>query len=476
MSERSRGQLIVVGGLGLAVALVLLALVLNSAIYTENLASRQLDSGGDASETSNEVAEGLGGLMNGVNDPATASNYSTLEANYSDGVGEWSAVASQYEALHARGITVSTATAGGDPVIERGVRIVDENESTKLTPRNNTLADWTVAPGVRAREFGLVVTSVDDDDTSDSEVETELASGGWTEGSFFYVDIDDGEWRMAVYDDGSGIKVGVYDSATGTYSVCSNTPAATPVRIDIGRGTINNVPCEPLASIAKQTGPYTVHFANGEEAAGSYELTVDRAMNDSDLSEVVGPFTDATDAANYDYHCGDSGSPKSTYYSPSSGIGSDSYPYVVPALYSGVAEFNTQTDDVEHASSVRVASEELSAGASSPRIATLTVTDNSANVTDGTEFEVTVSVADPDGDLNEVEVEISRTNDPFEDTKTASVSGTMATVTKTFDPLIDYDKKFDITITVKDTNGNERSITQYHTSDGDGTGDGSCPE
>lgn len=479
MSERRRGQLIVVGGLGLAVALVLLALVLNSAIYTENLASRQLDSGGDAIETSNEVAEGLGGLMNGVNDPATASDYSTLETEYTDGVGEWSAVASQYGALHARGITVATATTGGNPVIERGVRVVDEDESTKLTPRGNTPADWTVAPGVRAREFGFVVTSVDPDGDdaapSDSDVETELSSGSWTEGPFFYVDIDDGEWRMAVYDDGSGdVKVGVYDSATGTYSVCSNTPAATPVRIDVGRGTVNNVPCEPLASIAKQTGPYTVHFSNSEELTGSYELTADRVMDDSTLSGVAGPFTDVVDAANYDYHCGDSGNPKSTYYSPSDGIGSGNYPYVAPALFSSAAELDARTDDVESATSVRIASEELSAGASSPRVSRFDVTDQSGS--GDAKFSISWEVADPDGNLDLVEVELisgggteaSASDDAIDGQRTAS--GTF-----TLQDAVTLPATYDVKITVTDSSGNTRTVTQRHEAEDPGD-DSGCPE
>lgn len=463
--ERDRGQLILVAGLGLAVALVALALVLNSAIYTQNLASRNIESGAnDGFEARQDASAGLGGLMDSTNDPT--ADYGSLEAAYQAGVEDWREHVAQTSALRGRSVRVETATDGaGNPILDRGVRVVDDDGTTDFSPRSTKL-DWTVAPDVRARNFRMVVEDVSATPT-DSEVEDELDDGTWTEGSFFYVDVDDGEWRMAVYGDGSGdVKVGVYDASADEYTVCSVSPVATPVRIDVGRGTVDSVPCEALTSIEDQTGLYTVHYANADKVQGSYELTADRAIEGT--SSDVGAFTDETDRINYGRHCDGP-----TYYAPGNGN-----PYVGPALYSSEADVTFRGESVSYDSTVRVAADELSEGASSPQIRSITVDDQSGVSVTDTKFVVTVDVADPDGDLSEVSIELDRISTSFTETKTGAASGRTDTVTKTFDPSIALDTDFDITITVRDgaATPNERSVVQRHTSDGDGTGDGSCPE
>lgn len=56
---RNRGQLILITGLVIAITMVAMVLILNSAIYTENVATRGVDSGGDdAIDFRNTVIEG----------------------------------------------------------------------------------------------------------------------------------------------------------------------------------------------------------------------------------------------------------------------------------------------------------------------------------------------------------------------------------------------------------------------------------
>lgn len=58
-NRRDRGQLILITGLVIAVLLVAMVLILNSAIYTENVATRGVDKGGnDAIDFRNTVVEG----------------------------------------------------------------------------------------------------------------------------------------------------------------------------------------------------------------------------------------------------------------------------------------------------------------------------------------------------------------------------------------------------------------------------------
>lgn len=463
-----RGQLLLVASIGLAVTLVALALILNSVIYTGNLASRSAEPGvADAVTTRHVVARGLGGVMDAVNDPNSATDYPTLESNYSTGLAAWRRELSRYAALRGQSVRVATATTGaGTSIVNRGVRIVDTNRTTTLTPKGDTPVNWTVGASVRARQMQFVIND-SLASPSDTDVETELSAGSWTEGTFFSVDIDDGEWRMAVYGDGSGnVKVAVYDNATGSFAVCPGTPATPPVRINVGVGTVNGIHCEALSTVGGQAGPYDIHFANGDQVTGEYELTVDRVIDGP--GSPAGSFTDVVDRLNHGSHCAGP-----TY----SAAGSGTSPRVAPALYSSEADVHVRSQTVEYHTTARVAAAELSSGASSPRIASLSVDDQS-NTSLLTKFTVTAAVADPDGNLGEVVFEIDHVSGSYADNATKSVTGRTDTASATFNSSVVLDSEFDITVTASDgaSPSNERRVTQRHLSDGDGTGDGSCPE
>ncbi|MFW5900746.1 MAG: DUF7261 family protein, partial [Halodesulfurarchaeum sp.] len=55
--DRSRGQIILLAGFALAIIFVSLALILNTAIFTENLATRETDDGHDALDLQQAVIE-----------------------------------------------------------------------------------------------------------------------------------------------------------------------------------------------------------------------------------------------------------------------------------------------------------------------------------------------------------------------------------------------------------------------------------
>jgi len=66
--NRDRGQLIILTGLIVAVTMVAMVLLLNTAIYTENLASRGADqSGREAVEYRATVVDGVGELIDEEN-------------------------------------------------------------------------------------------------------------------------------------------------------------------------------------------------------------------------------------------------------------------------------------------------------------------------------------------------------------------------------------------------------------------------
>lgn len=469
-SDEGRGQLIIVAGIGLAVTLVVLALILNSVIYTGNLATRDIESGAnDATKVQSDVKTGLGGVMDGVNDPSSAEDYSALESDFETGTADWRSDATRYSAV--RGHSLRIPASGISPY--RGVRIVD-GDSGSFEPSTGSPSSWVVAPGVRARAFTMTVdgpvTSA-----SQSNVENDLESLGSSDTSaFFYVDIDNGEWRLAIYDDGGVVKATVYDDASGEALTCSAQDAASSrIRIDLGAQSVNGIPCPAMISIAEQSGPYTIEFQNGDQITGTYDLTVDRLIDDSNLNAEAGPFTDAVDLANYDTHCGTSanGEAGPTYGGPSSATG----PKVLPALYSAelVASFESQS--VKQSSDIRVADRELSEGATSPRIANFEVTaDGSSGLI--VQFTIDWAVEDPDGNLDSLEIRVEDGSGTVADTATPSVSGSSAsgTVTLTRDftgTLPSLTTPQEISLTVSDGT-HSRSVVQTHEADGNMNG---CP-
>lgn len=465
VTDRSRAQLVLVTALGLAVALVALSLILNSAIYTENLASRNLDPGtADAVDARGNVRAGLGGLMDRVNDPT--AGYATLETNYRRGLGEWNELSSQFGALSGEIVSVSNATDGaGNYIIDRGVRVVDGDAATDFTPLDSSDYDWTVAPDVRARDMRFTVEgglASADDSTVGGNLDDSYSWDGT--GSVFFVDIDNGEWRMAVYRNSgtNDVTIGVYNGSTDTYSTCSITPASTPVRINVGRATINNVPCEALDSVSGQSGPYDIHFANTDMVTGTYELTVDRVIDGT--SSEVGAFTDEVDRLNYGNHC--SGP---TYYGSGGG-----HPYVAPALYSSQASLDFRSDGVTSDSRVRIAADELSQGASTPRVSQFDVDDVSGTLS-GAAFDATWAVADPDGDLSSVTVELLDGGTVVDSVSDSSLSGRTASGTFNLQhSTATLPAQYDLRITVTDAAGNTRTVTQTHQAESDGNEVG-CP-
>ena len=458
VSAGERGQLILVAGLSLAVVLVVLALVLNTAIYTENVASRDVDSGAtDALAARDAAVEGAGAVVDGTNDRSTAVDYGTLEDEFEAGVGRWSTDLSGYAAFAGRSLRVSPT---GDA--SRGVRIVDGTSSSAYTPIDGS-ADWTVAPTVHVRSFEMTVTS----SASAATAKTDLGDGTWDDDSVFSVDFGAADWRMAVYENSSSGDLTLAVDDGDWVGTCST--ASSELRIDVGRGTVNGVRCEPLTTAASVDGPIDVRFANGDAVTGTYELTVDRAIDGAE--DARGPFADAVDRANADPEAGCS---VQTYNRHGDG---NRFPTVAPALYAGAVDVSYRAESIAYDATARVAPGEIGAAATTPRISSYAVDDrsNSTHVA----FVVDWSVADPDGDLASVTValddtdgtEIRRAATPA-DGSTASGSTTVAAPTQATD--IAVGTEYDVRVAVEDATGEVRSVVQRHVAESDGD-DAGCP-
>jgi len=317
-----RGQLILVTGLAVAVTLVALVLLLNTAIYTQNLATRgaQVEDG-EAIEFRGEVVADVGGLLD-AEGRAEHDDWEDAEANVSAAVRRYDRLLSHNYAERGTVAEIERGTLS----ITRGALLRQTNASRNFTAANGEPVDWTLAEGVGtvdapgARNVRLTVA------------EENLTSG--TEPTGFAVRLagnDGDDWRAYVYrdaddgDDHSGITVAVKNGTESSASeVCSASgPEAT---VDFTRGTINGTACPALDWANGIDGPYDVIFENPDEIVGTYELTVDDSTSEVDVR---------TD--NF-------GEP-----------GGDASPRAVPAAYDAAFEIHFETPRVAFHTTVRTA-------------------------------------------------------------------------------------------------------------------------
>ncbi|MXR19826.1 DUF7261 family protein [Halobacterium bonnevillei] len=149
MDERDRrGQLLLVAALGLAVAFVVLALVLNAVVFTENLATRNHGQT-DSVVAYERAAEGDVGALLAQTNRHNNSDSDELAATLTANVETWDANASVL-AVGSGHLTQTTVAS-----VANGTRVV---QSTRRNFSNATgVDDWTAATGVDAtRRFHVV--------------------------------------------------------------------------------------------------------------------------------------------------------------------------------------------------------------------------------------------------------------------------------------------------------------------------------
>ncbi|MGM0592796.1 MAG: DUF7261 family protein [Halobacteriota archaeon] len=319
--DRDRGQLILVTALTLAVLFVALALLLNTAIYTENVATRSSDPGTRAAIDYHEaVVSGTGGLVESTNDNHDQT-YATLHSNLSEGLGNWSGSVAVHEAYRGH---VTNVSLDGTPT--NGTRIAQTEASGEFSNRTG-IDDWTVVANTpRVRAFRMNVSQSDLTDTGGAGGLV-AALGLGTD--VFYVEFHDGSdtRRVYLYREGGLVRLRVEDSGGTFSSEC--TAAAGPdgyVELDITDAKMGGDECDPLDFFDAFSGPVTVRYEDGDAVAGTYRLVV--------------PQDQATVNASGDYYDAD--------------VSSGS-PFVTEAIYAADVSLTYESPDVAYNATVRVA-------------------------------------------------------------------------------------------------------------------------
>jgi hypothetical protein len=305
------GQVFVVGGVLFALALLALATILNAAVFTGELATRQGSAGEDRAVGYQQAAErSVGGGIYHANYYDYTSRV-RLAAALNGRVGNWSRWASShYAANRVLATTTRQDVTNGSYVFQAGRGMFTAADGS---------TDWTLAEDVTGtRRFSMNVTR------------DALAAPGTTDTLSDITAAD--PFRVRVTNDSATAEVIVYEQ-DGEVVVRVVTPAegllpgrcaaaADRVTVAITAGSVGGEPCD-LLGFPLVTDDYEVAYRNGDAIAGQYGLVTDVPAADLD-----GPYAAGT-------------------------AGTD--PHTVPAVYGVTVDITYTTDELHYATTERVA-------------------------------------------------------------------------------------------------------------------------
>ena len=309
VSRREHGQILLIASLIVATSFVGLALVVNSAIYAENLSTRETGSEAErVAENQQLAANDLQELIDRSNAAVTENNFAPVRNSYTDDLALWSdSVERQYQR------TGRFVEYQPNETVE-GTRIQQTNASRNFTAGGSAAgrAEWTlVNDTTRAGEFEM---TVDRTDLLDAPAALALDA---IFGETFNVVIENEagqKWVVYLFQDDSPVSDAAYVMVKppggfsfdpGSISDLNSLPAddyctttGENVSLDLVEGTFDGEECSDLSfytdnvtgtphnisyantktggiSISNPTGPPTVIIPPADRVTGTYNLTVD---------------------------------------------------------------------------------------------------------------------------------------------------------------------------------------------------------
>lgn len=269
-SYRDRAQLILIGSLAIAVVLIGLTILLNSVIFTENVAeSDAIQVTGDVDEFLTETRHSTQDLALRVNHAQEYDSLSQLEGNMQRNFTNYSRVLGE---THAdTGSVYVNVTYDGAPSVGRRVAQTSDGEFEK-----NGSDTWSVY-GAGSKYVGWFAMNVDVDNVSESQ-------------HFALRVTNESGSTLAITMKQSGGDLLVNSTIDGNHvSNTSCVPADTRVYVDVLGGQALTGSCS-FNTTDFLAQPYTdIRFVNGSAAYGQYAIVVN---NDDNLEVASCPVAD----------------------------------------------------------------------------------------------------------------------------------------------------------------------------------------
>lgn len=254
-----RGQILLVGGLAIAVAFVVIALVLNSSVYVENVANRENVVVGEEGPTvyQGDVRRGVGRAVRAGN--ANQSTFADRKADVEQGVATLADALGGYHAERGRVVDVSVVGHS------EGTRVFRTSDG-EFTEPNGSDDDWTLESSARFRRFGMNVTRSD------------LATGTLTDVFWIRIEDDDGDvWKVKISRDSlsTETRVETIPPSGVNSATCVDTSGST-TEINVTAARVAGEHCEALDFFESVDSPYAVSFRNAGplNVSGRYDFVV----------------------------------------------------------------------------------------------------------------------------------------------------------------------------------------------------------
>jgi len=279
--DRERAQLVLVTALTIGVALVALVLLVNAAIYTENLATRDPDVGDEeVLDYESTMVEAVGGVTDRENGNEY-DDYANVSKNVTDGVLTASDHVGRTALEHGRTAALNESTLS----LTKGQFIRHDNASRNFTAANGS-TDWTLAADVNASRRHVA-------EIHKGRLVPTNASNASSDGAFHVVlkdRVTDDEWHAYVYENGTTDNVSIAVKPGGVSNaeeVCSVN--ATSVTVDFTLGTLDGEECPGMRWGESIPNEYDLRYENGDRANGTYEVTVEGTNSSLPLSDDTSP-------------------------------------------------------------------------------------------------------------------------------------------------------------------------------------------
>lgn len=270
-TRRERAQLLIVIGFVLAIALVSLALFLNSIIYAENVGSRGADIGGsEATEFVTAVETSGEGAIRAVNDPTEHDGFDGQVTDLKDTIDVWD----DQSRLHYTSKGGYTATDVVDE--EPGTQIM-QDDTRSFTAADGDSSDWTLVSDTEARDFVLTVSTVDAGD-GDPFTVCVSESGGLVD-DLENCEVSSDVGTLEIYETENGIAV----VAEGPNGSDSREVEDGEVRVDFSEGTVNGEDLDLGTVFDDDFDSYDIAYLNGDTVEGTYRFVVNKDELDDSL-------------------------------------------------------------------------------------------------------------------------------------------------------------------------------------------------
>jgi hypothetical protein len=270
LNTSRRGQLFLIGAVGLALTFIFITVLLNSAIYAENVSVRSdVVYADEGTQSLYDTRNSLENVMERLN----AESPGTTGAEYETAVRTWSQTYQERQTGNGRLVNIEPlSTTAGERLFQ---------SSSGTFESAGGASTWQIVESTPSvRQFRLTVDAASLDASTDFRASV---SEGFTQYSTVtFTRPFPGSFPNTVY--------AYVDTPSGPDGYCLATNASGRVTFDLTAGTAEGSDCQLFDGFFDKPSSQRLWFAAGDEATGTYTLTV---PNSATIGSEVSPEREA---------------------------------------------------------------------------------------------------------------------------------------------------------------------------------------